>query len=107
GAAWAICAALVVWLVWPAAWANPVATVVRAFTFSARLGGEPHAPGNFLLGEPIEDPGALFYPVALMVRIGPGTTIGVMLLYLLGAPHRARRVAWTLLGFVLMFVLLL
>ena len=75
GAAWVVTAGLVVWLVWPAAWANPFSAVERAVTFSARLGGTPHGPGNFLLGEPVEDPGPLFYPVALMLRLGPGTTI--------------------------------
>ena len=107
GGAWAISAMLVVWLAWPAAWAAPIGTMVRAITFSARLGGEPHAPGNFLLGEPIDDPGPLFYPAALAVRLGPGTTVGLLLLFVLGAVGSARRVAWSLLVYVGLFLLLL
>jgi hypothetical protein len=108
GAAWAAAAGLAVWLLWPAAWTSPIGTVERAITFSARLGGVPHTPGNFLLGEPIaDDPGPLFYPVALAVRIGPGTLVGLLLLFVFGAPIPARRVVWPLLGFVALFLLLL
>jgi Dolichyl-phosphate-mannose-protein mannosyltransferase len=107
GAGWAIGAALVVWLLWPAAWASPIGTVVRAITFSARLGGAPHAPGTFLLGEPVDDPGPLFYPVALVLRLGPGTLAGLLLLVLFGAAVQTRRVVWTLLGYVALFLILL
>jgi hypothetical protein len=107
GAGWAVAAALVVWVLWPAAWASPIGTVVRAITFSARLGGAPHAPGNFLLGEPVDDPGPLFYPVALVLRIGPGTLVGLLLLVLFGAAVETRRVVWTLLGYVALFLILL
>jgi hypothetical protein len=106
-AAWGIAAGLVIWLIWPAAWLAPISTVMRAITFSARLGGTPHAPGNFLLGQPVDDPGPLFYPVALLVRIGPGTLIGLLLLFVFGAAAPARRAIWPLLGYVLLFVLLL
>jgi hypothetical protein len=107
GGSWLVAAALVIWAVWPAMWMAPVTTLVRDVTFSARLGGTPHAPGNFLLGEPIEEPGALFYPVALAVRIGPSTMLGLLLLFVLGAAVPTRRALWTLLGFSLFFVLLL
>ena len=107
GAGWAIAAGLVVWLLWPAAWTSPIGTVVRAITFSARLGGVPHGPGNFLLGAPIDDPGPLFYPVALVLRLGPGTMVGLLLLFLFGAVVPARRVVWSLLGYVALFLVLL
>jgi hypothetical protein len=105
--AWALAASLVIWLLWPAAWLAPISTMIRAVTFSARLGGTPHAPGNFLLGQPVEDPGPLFYPVALLLRIGPGTLIGLLLLFVFGAPAPARRIIWPLLGYILLFVLFL
>lgn len=107
GAGWGIAAVLVVWLLWPAAWASPVGTVIRAITFSARLGGAPHGPGSFLLGEPVDDPGLLFYPVALMLRLGPGTMLGLLLVFLFGAAVPTRRAAWSLLGYVALFLLLL
>jgi hypothetical protein len=106
-AGFGLVAGLVVWAVWPAAWGDPVGTVLRAYTFSARLGGEPHGPGNFLLGEYVEDPGPLFYPVALLLRIGPGTTVGLMLLFLFAPPLAMRRATWSLLGFATLFLVLL
>ena len=107
GAGWAVAALLVVWIVWPAAWTSPVDIVVRAVTFSARLGGAPHGPGNFLLGQPVADPGPLFYPVALLLRIGPGTMTGLLLLFMFGAVASARPVVWALLGYIGLFLLLL
>lgn len=107
GGSWLVAAGLVIWAVWPAAWMSPVSTLVRAVTFSARLGGTPHAPGNFLLGEPIEEPGALFYPVALAVRIGPATMLGLLLLFVFGAGASMRRALWSLVAFVGLFLLLL
>jgi hypothetical protein len=102
-----VVSALVVWAVWPAAWEAPIMTLQRAYSFAAQLGSEPHGPGNFLLGQPSEDPGPLFYPVALLVRIGPGTTIGLMLLFLFGAPAGVRRAAWALVGYAALFLVLL
>jgi hypothetical protein len=107
GAGWGIGAVLVIWALWPAAWTAPIGTVMRAITFSARLGGAPHAPGNFLLGETSDDPGTLFYPVALLLRLGPGTMVGLLLLFMFGAAVPARRVVWSLLGYVGLFLLLL
>ena len=107
GVVWALAATLAIWVLWPAAWFAPFDTVARAITFSARLGGTPHGPGNFLLGHPVDDPGVLFYPVALLLRLGPGTTIGLLLLFLFGAPASARRAVWVLLGYALFFALLL
>jgi len=104
---WGLAAVLVVWTLWPAAWLTPVATLWRTLTFSANLGGSPHGPGNFLLGQSSDDPGPLFYPVALLVRLGPGTVIGLLLLFVLGVPRATRRVAWPLLGYVVLFVMLL
>ncbi|MGE3268696.1 MAG: hypothetical protein AB7P40_08115, partial [Chloroflexota bacterium] len=107
GAVWGVTAALTIWLIWPAAWLTPVDTLVRAITYSARLGGTPHGPGNFLLGQPVQDPGPLFYVVALVVRLGPGTTVGLLLLFLFGAAARTHRVIWSVLGFVGLFLVLL
>jgi hypothetical protein len=102
-----VVALVTIWLIWPAAWQRPIGTAIEALTFSAELGSVPHGPGNFFLGQPIEDPGPAFYPVALALRLGPGTTIGVLLLFTFGTRPEWRRSAWTLLGFVLLFLVLL
>jgi hypothetical protein len=88
-------------------WTQPVATVVRTLDFSARLGGTPHAPGNFLLGSTAEDPGPLFYPVAMAFRLGPAATIGLLMLLAFGATRRLSKVTWLLLTAVCVFAILL
>jgi hypothetical protein len=106
-AVWGMLALLTVWLLWPAAWTSPIATVTNALSFSAELGSTPHRPGNVFFGQPIEDPGPAFYHVALGLRLGPGTTVGLLLLLALGVPARWRRPIWALLGYVVLFVGLL
>jgi hypothetical protein len=88
-------------------WTQPISTVLRAINFSARLGGAPHAPGNFLLGFVEDDPGPLFYPVAMAFRLGPATTVGLVLLLAFGAPRRLTKVTWLLLIATSVFLILL
>lgn len=106
GAIWFAAAGLAILALWPAMWGQPGATLLRTLEFSARLGGSPHGPGNFLLGQPVEDPGPFFYPVALALRLGPATTLGLMALVTFGIP-RPRRAAWMLLACAASFILLL
>lgn len=94
-------------LVWPAMWGQALGTLWRAVDFSARLGGAPHAPGNFLLGQVSEDPGPVFYPVALALRLGPATTLGLLGLIGLGIAARLRRPAWLLLTAGALYFLLI
>jgi len=107
GLGWGIVAVLVIWLAWPSAWVAPIETAVATVTFSAELGTVPHGPGNFFLGRPVEDPGAAFYPVALVLRMGSGTTVGLLLLLTFGAPPAWRRTVWTLLGYCVWFLVAL
>jgi hypothetical protein len=104
---WLIAAGLVYYLLWPAMWTQPVGTLFRAVDFSARLGGAPHAPGDFLLGFVEDDPGPLFYPVAMAFRLGPATTIGLVLLLAFGPSRRLSKVAWLLLVATCVFLALL
>ena len=105
--AWGVVGAVTVGLLWPAAWGEPFETAWRALDFSVRLGGVPHGPGSFFLGRPVDDPGPMFYPVALALRLGPATTLGLMALLLFGAPRRIRFAVWSMLAFVVLFLLLL
>jgi hypothetical protein len=76
--------------IWPAMWADPLGTARRAAEFIRTTGSTPHAPGNFFLGQPVVDPGPLFYPVALGLRLGPATILGLLALVLFGVPARWR-----------------
>ena len=110
-AVWAIGLALAAPL-WPALWADPVGTLRRTAEFVQETGGTPHGPGNFFLGQPVEDPGPLFYPVALALRLGPATLLGLLALPLTavlgwrsGAGRPAGGTAWFLAVFAALFVL--
>jgi hypothetical protein len=73
-AAWGILAAAVGLLLWPALRVDPVGTVVQMAQFTERVGGGEH--DNFFLGAPTDDPGPLFYPLALLIRLAPLTVLG-------------------------------
>jgi hypothetical protein len=75
-------AALTALLVWPALWADPLAAFNRLVAGVSEEGGEPHQSGNFFLGQAVEAPGPLFYPVALALRLSPLALIGLVLLAL-------------------------
>jgi 4-amino-4-deoxy-L-arabinose transferase-like glycosyltransferase len=74
-----VCMATMVVLT-PMAWVDPL-RVVDAFRYGIESeGGEPHMWGNFFLGQPVDVPGTLFYPVALALRTTPWTLAGLLLL---------------------------
>ncbi len=106
-AVWLLAGGVIYYALWPAMWTQPIGTLYRAIDFSARLGGTPHAPGNFLLGSTAEDPGPLFYPVAMAFRLGPSTTLGLLALIAFGASRRLTKVSWLLLIAAGVFTLLL
>ncbi|MCG8351318.1 MAG: glycosyltransferase family 39 protein, partial [Chloroflexales bacterium] len=71
--------ALLVWyILWPATWADPLGIVQRIINYTAADGGSPHGWGNFFMGRPVEDPGPLFYPVAIALRLTPWILLGLV-----------------------------
>jgi 4-amino-4-deoxy-L-arabinose transferase-like glycosyltransferase len=71
--------ALVVWVaLWPAAWVDLPGVVERVVLQVAYEGASPHGWGNFFLGQPVDDPGPLFYPVAIALRLTSWATIGLL-----------------------------
>jgi 4-amino-4-deoxy-L-arabinose transferase-like glycosyltransferase len=93
---WLGCLILTMFVVWPAMWADPYAAVLDMIDEAIFNGGEPHAWGNYFLGQSIPDPGPLFYPVALLWRSSPLMLIGLLALPLAfwkqrGAPDEGRR----------------
>ena len=66
-------------LLWPALWVDPV----RVFQgiLEQNLGHlvSGHALPNYFLSKVVDNPGALFYPVAIPFRLSPITTIGLVL----------------------------
>ena len=71
-------AALTVFVVWPAMWVQPWQALQQVFDTAANYAASVNEGGNFFLGEPVDDPGALFYPVQLLLRGSPLVLFGAV-----------------------------
>jgi 4-amino-4-deoxy-L-arabinose transferase-like glycosyltransferase len=101
---WVAVAALTCLALWPALWADPAGTLRVTLAETFLNGGEPHATGNFFLGQPSSDPGWGFYPVALLYRGTPLLLAGLLALPLaLARPSAERRALLGLLAWALLF----
>jgi 4-amino-4-deoxy-L-arabinose transferase-like glycosyltransferase len=77
---WLGCLILTMFVVWPAMWVAPGIAVGDMIAEAILNGGQPHAWGNYFLGESIPDPGPLFYPVAVLWRSSPLMLLGLLAL---------------------------
>ncbi|NJN67343.1 MAG: glycosyltransferase family 39 protein [Chloroflexaceae bacterium] len=77
-AVWGGVAATVWVALWPAAWVDPVGSAMTIVNEVFRNGAVKHGWGNFFLGHPVADPGPLFYPVAIVLRLTPWATLGLV-----------------------------
>jgi hypothetical protein len=106
--AWGAIAAAVWVLLWPAAWVDLAGALERVVLQVAYEGASPHGWGNFFLGRAVADPGPLFYPAALVLRLTPWTLAGLLALGAAvagrGPAPRGLTAALLLLVFVLLFV---
>ncbi|GAB4112364.1 MAG: hypothetical protein Fur005_45570 [Roseiflexaceae bacterium] len=64
-------------LLWPAAWVDLPMALQSVILQVEGDGAVPHAWGNFFLGHAVDDPGPLFYPVVLALRLSPWAWLGV------------------------------
>jgi hypothetical protein len=108
---WALAALAACVALWPSVWVNPITTVTRLVDFARQTGGQPHEQGSFWLGQAVVDPGPLFYPLALVLRLSPVTMLGLVCLALvvwrlpLARSPRLSRTALGLLAFAAGFAL--
>jgi hypothetical protein len=105
--AWGVVAAAVYVALFPALWVDPVGRLVSLARFVVLVGLQPH-DGNFFLGSPVlEDPGPLYYLVAVPLRLSPLVALGMGLLVLRPpADEHGRAVRWLVL-YVALFVALM
>lgn len=79
GLVWLAVASLVFLALWPAMWVEPMGTLGGMLGKAARYAQEAHTKGNFFMGQPVEDPGLLFYPLTLVFRTTPISLLGLLL----------------------------
>ena len=105
---WAAVVVFTIWACWPALWVNPVGRLGDVVEFITRVGGQPHRWPNVFLGQRFtSDPGPLFYPVALAVRLSPVGLAGLLALVLVLRRRRVHPAILGLLGFGLLFVVVM
>jgi 4-amino-4-deoxy-L-arabinose transferase-like glycosyltransferase len=109
---WSLAAGVVFVLLWPAMWVDPLAPITAILSDALRASGGSHPKGSFFLGQPAPDPGALFYPLVLLLRTTPITFLGLLVAGwgVVGpskpAQQKVVQPAWVLLAFVLLYTLL-
>ncbi len=77
-AIWGLVAAAVYVALWPAAWVDPVGTMQGVLGQAIGYAEEGHSSGSYFFGRPVDDPGWLFYPVALAFRLSPLALVGLV-----------------------------
>jgi 4-amino-4-deoxy-L-arabinose transferase-like glycosyltransferase len=105
--AWCAVVAVTVVALWPALWIAPAQAYQLLRTGVEVEGAQPHMLGNFFLGQEDDAPSALFYPVALALRLTPWTLIGLLMLWPTWrrASTRTRHDLAALAGFVVLFII--
>ncbi|MCC6179053.1 MAG: hypothetical protein IT305_27400 [Chloroflexi bacterium] len=78
GLLWGALAFLAAVVLWPSFRADPIGTLYQMVDYTEAVGGSDHE--NFFLGQPVGDPGPLYYLVALGFRLTPVTMAGLLLL---------------------------
>lgn len=114
GLFWLVLVALVYVALWPAMWVEPLSVLQRITVQMEKYQAVGHNLPSFFLGEVVQEPGALYYPLSILFRATPFALFGVLLAALWLLVPRLRRSAaaaqgWTavaaLVGFILIFVL--
>jgi hypothetical protein len=91
GAVLGILALATAMLLWPSFRWDPVGTLLQMVDYTETVGGSDHE--NFFMGQPVGDPGALYYLVALAFRLTPATLLGLALLIVGLLPLRSSGLA--------------
>ena len=110
GLLWGSGAALVFVALWPAMWVRPLETLQIV---AGQMGGyivEGHSLPSYFMGRIVDDPGPMFYPLALVMRLSAMTTIGLFVAAWIVArrhrPYESARARGSVLGNLLFSVIL-
>jgi 4-amino-4-deoxy-L-arabinose transferase-like glycosyltransferase len=79
GLVWALIAAGLWLILWPAMWVRPLDVLALVFKYATRKTGD-EGVNLFFMGQHFmdEDPGPLFYPVVALLRMTPLTMLGLV-----------------------------
>jgi 4-amino-4-deoxy-L-arabinose transferase-like glycosyltransferase len=79
GLVWALIAAGLWVILWPAMWVRPLDVLTLVFKYATRKTGD-EGVNLFFMGQHFmdEDPGPLFYPVVTLLRLTPLTMLGLI-----------------------------
>jgi hypothetical protein len=100
---WTLIAVIVWFGVFPATWVN-MNRVIARLDQGLELALNAHKPGNFYLGEPLEDPGLSFYVVATLFRITPWVMLGLVVALIAALRGAARKWHLPLVSMVIFIV---
>jgi hypothetical protein len=92
GIIWVLAGWLTAFLLWPALWLEPLATLHLMRVWAEMYAVNPHAQGQFFLGHAIADPGLFYYPVVAAFSLTPVVLAGLVAL----AAVALRRMYWRL-----------
>ena len=107
---WGVIAAATFFILWPAMWVDPVGTFGKMYARMVEYSAG-HTNPNYFLGQALNDPGPIFYPVAYLFRSTPAVLVGLVAAAVAAwrrSPPlertQARRAGLGLLVFTLVFV---
>jgi len=109
---WGLTAVGVFFLLWPAMWVAPFGTMQQLYHDSFEFGEVDVGHSTFFMQQISDNPGWLFYPVAIAFRLTPVTTItlALTLFWLVidrsGKTSNIRWISWSLVAYVLFIILL-
>jgi hypothetical protein len=75
---WGAVVAIVYVALWPTMWTNPIGTIRRVLGTAVGYAEEGHTLGNYFMGRPVLDPGWSFYPIAILFRLSPLSSVGLL-----------------------------
>lgn len=84
GITWLAACIATIFLLLPALWAAPLATLNKLWSWSSNAATEGHENPTFFRGIHFDDPGLTVYPVVLLWRTSPVEWIGLILFLVLG-----------------------
>lgn len=110
---WGFLTTLLFFLFWPSMWVQPI-TTLQLMAQETTDYVEHHVNANYFLGQPTEDPGLIFYPIAYLFRTTPFTLLGLVGAGVLAWRNRApfdtpqrRATALSLAIFAIVFALII